>query len=223
MKKKVLWGGVILLLSAFTFSAGVLAAPKLSLYFNNKQQKTEIKMINNKPYVGLSDVTALFGGKVAYDKKTNSYRVTSKDYKAPTSTTTKSFAVKAVGTSGPMKLAISKVTLAPSYKYDSYMPTIKAVVLEVTVSNLSKNKVSWYPDQGTFAFNTGEQVDDAILYGNKSVGGDFLGGTTKKGQIVLKVGSNLDLLKSFQVSINGAHDENFEPVGNDIMMNVKFR
>jgi hypothetical protein len=38
MKKKVGFVGIIIFTMLFSFSLGVIAAPKLTLFFNNKQQ-----------------------------------------------------------------------------------------------------------------------------------------------------------------------------------------
>jgi hypothetical protein len=179
-------------------------------------------MINKKPYVPLKDIVTLFGGKVTYDKKRNSYKVTSKSYKPPTNSRAKSYKVNVTGTSGPMKITINKVTVDPAYKYDPYLPAIKAIALDVVVKNTSSSKVSWYPTQGIFALNTGEQIEDAILY-SQNVDGDFLGNTIKKGKIVLKVNSNLDRVNLIKCNIDGAFDESYEQIGDDLSLKIKFR
>jgi hypothetical protein len=71
---------------------GVMAAPKLSFYFNGSAKSMDVRIINNKAYVPLNDLTALFEGKVIYDKSKNKYSVISKDYK-PNTSNNKSFNV----------------------------------------------------------------------------------------------------------------------------------
>ncbi|OIK08919.1 hypothetical protein [Bacillus sp. MUM 13] len=80
MKKKLI-AGVSALALTFSFGLGVMASPKLSFYFNGKAKNMDVKIINKKAYVALNDLTALFGGKVSYDKAKNKYSITSKDYK----------------------------------------------------------------------------------------------------------------------------------------------
>ncbi|MBA2877198.1 hypothetical protein HNR63_000225 [Anoxybacillus kamchatkensis] len=222
MKKKLWMFSFVFLCSIALFSAGVIAAPKVTLFFNNKAYKTDVRIINGKPYVPLADVVALFGGKMTYEKKSNSYKVTSKDYKPVSTSAVQSFNVNVTGSSGPMKIKIHKVTLYPSYKYDPYLPPIRAIVLDVTVENTSSNKVSWYPVQGTFALNTGEQIEDAILY-SENVEGDFLGRTVKKGKIVLKVKSDLNAVRSMQYYIHGAVGDSFETIGEDVLLTIKWK
>jgi hypothetical protein len=81
MKNKSMWAVLITLSLFFTFSLGVMAAPKVSVWFNGNSKKTIVKIINNKAYVPLNDAVSWFGGKLKYDKKSNKYTVTSKDYK----------------------------------------------------------------------------------------------------------------------------------------------
>jgi hypothetical protein len=91
------------------------------------------------------------------------------------------------------------------------------------VSNTSSDKVSWYPTQGIYAFNTGEQIENAIYYSNQ-VDGDFLAGSYKTGKIILNVNnSNLDTIKSIEVNINGPINYNFDRLGDDLAFNFSFR
>lgn len=222
MKKKVIFSGIISLSLLFSFCLGAFAAPKLSVWFNGKVQKTDVKMISNKPYVPLSEAATWFGGKVTFDKKANTYKVTSKDYDP---NPPKSYNVNVTNTSGPMKITISKVTLNPAYKVDAYTPAFKAVILETKVQNTFGGKVSWHPAQGIFAFNTGEQVEgiETLMYSDK-IGGDFLPNTTKTGKLVLKVStSKLDEIKSIQANIQGPFDDELTSLGEELLFDVKFR
>jgi hypothetical protein len=222
MKKKLAFASFIALLLTLTFSLGVLAAPSVSVWFNNKAQKVDVRTINNKVYVPLTDVVSWFGGKVSYDKNANTYKVTSKDYK-PAPSTLKSYSVNTVVTSGPMKMTISEVTVDPAYKYNQYLPAIKAVVLDVKVQNTSSNRVKWYPSMGTYALNTGEQLQDALLY-SSDVEGEFLGNTVKTGKIVLNPKtSSLDAVNSIHMVIDGALDNQFSFIGKEVDTTLKFR
>lgn len=220
MKKKVWLSGLIALSLLFSFGLGAIAAPKLSVWFNNKAQKTDIRIINKKPYVPLSDIATLFGGKVTFDKKANAYKVTSKDFNP---TPAKSYNVNVTAESTPMKMTISKVTVDPAFKKDKYSDAIKAVILDVKVQNTSTGKVNWHPTQGIYALNNGEQIEDAIIYSDQ-VDGEFLGNTIKSGRIVLKVNTTkLDEIKSMQISINGAFDDELNRLGEDVLFDLKFR
>jgi hypothetical protein len=218
LKKKSLFAGFMALSLVFTFSLGVLAAPNVSVWFNGKSKKVSVKTINNQAYVPLKDVVSWFEGKVSFDKTKNKYTVTSKGYTVPSKL--KSYNVNVTKTSGPMKLSISKVTVNPAYKEDSYSTPIKAIILDAKVQNTSTKKMEWYPSGGIYAFNTGEQIEDALDY---PVDGDFLGNTIKTGKIVLEVkNSNLDSIKSLQISIDGAEDSDYNDY-QDLLFTLKFR
>jgi hypothetical protein len=220
MKKKVRLSSLIALSLFFTFSLGVFAAPKLSLWFNNKAQKTDVRLINNKPYVPLADVAKLFGGKVEFDKKANAYKVTSKDYKPPT--TLKSFPVNISKTTGPMKLTISKVTVDPAYKLTGFKTPVKALILDVKIQNTSKDKVTWHATGGLASVNTGEQIQYKI--GLNDIDGSFLGNVTKSGKYLLKIdNSNLDLINSIQFNIDAPFSSDYEQIGEELLFDVKFR
>jgi lipopolysaccharide export system protein LptA len=222
MKKKVWLSSLIALLLFFAFSFGVFAAPKLTMWYNNKAQKTDVRLINNKPYVPLNDVATLFGGKVTYDKKTNTYKVTSKDFN-PNPVTTKSYKVNVTKTSGPTKFTISNVTVNPKYK-SKLGETYAAVILDVKVQNTSADKVSWHPTQGTYALNTGEQVDQVqTLFNSDDVSGDFLKGAIKTGKIVLKVTRTIDKVNSININITGPFNDDLDRLGEDLLFDVKFR
>jgi hypothetical protein len=226
MKKKVWLSSLMAVLMLFSFSVGVFAAPKLTVWFNNKAQKVDVKVINNKPYVPLNDAAKWFGGKVAYDKKTNTYKVTSKDYKTPTTTTSKSYSVNITQTAGPMKITISKVTVEPKFTNKLTDP-YPALILDVKVENTSKDKVTWLPTNAEFAFNTGEQVsgNDQILttFNSDDVGGEFLKGVIKTGKIVLKVNRSIDLINTIQIDIEGPFNDDLDRLGEDLSFDVKFR
>jgi hypothetical protein len=225
MKKKVWLSSLMAVLMLFSFSVGVFAAPKLTVWFNNKAQKVDVKVINNKPYVPLNDAAKWFGGKVTYDKKTNTYKVTSKDFN-PNPVTTKSYNVNVTKTSGPMKFTISKVTIEPKFT-NEMTDTYPALILDVKVENTSKDKVTWLPTNGEFAFNTGEQVsgNDQILtvFNSDDVGGEFLKGVTKTGKIVLKVNRSIDLINTIQIHIEGPFNDDLDRLGEDLSFDVKFR
>jgi hypothetical protein len=223
LKKKVWLSSLIALSLFFAFSLGVFAAPKVSLWFNNKAQKTDVRMISNKPYVPLSEVAAWFGGKVIFDKKANAYKVTSKDFDP---NPPKSFTVNVVQTSGPIKLTISKVTLNPAYKKESYTEALKSVVLDVKIENTSAQKIDFTPTQSLAVFNTGEQVErlETFMHSDNSLSGDYLGKAIKSGKIVLKVkSSKLEAINSIQLNMDAPYDENFDDLGEELLFDVKFR
>lgn len=226
MKRKTLFSSLVALAIFFSFGLGVFAAPKLTVWFNNKSQKTDIRMINNKPYLPLYDVVSWFGGKVSYDSKTNIYKVTSKDFNPnPAPNPVKSYSLNVTQTSGPIQLKMTKVTLNPAYKKDQYSNAVNALIFDVQISNTSNSKVSFYPAQGIYALNTGEQIDNTDpLINSDNISGDFLGGATKSGKLVIPIKGKLDQLNSVHFNISGPIDFNsFNQIGDDLDFTVQFK
>ncbi|TDK64148.1 hypothetical protein E2K98_04605 [Bacillus salipaludis] len=207
---------------SLSFTLGAMAATKVSLFYNGKQKSTSIKVINNNAYVPLKDAVSWFNGKVTYDKKNNKYTVTSKDYKPATPTSKKSYTVNLNKTSGAMKLHISKVTIDSKYKEDEYSTPIKAIILDVKVTNTSTKKLRWHLDNGLYALNTGEQIDSAY---SSDVDDNFLlGGVTKSGKVVLEVkSSNLDSINSIKFDLDSAYDADYNDIGTEQTFDLKFR
>lgn len=225
MKKKITVFSIVLAV-LLSFSAGVYAAPKISLYFDGKKRNANvIKMINKQPYIKLNDAVKMFGGTVSYDKKNNKYTIKSKNYKTPNTTkpiTTNVFPVSVNKTSGPINFKISKVTLDEKFKFMEYSDPIKAIVFDVTITNNSNNIVGWYPNMGVSVLNTGEQLDISPIYSD-DIGGDFLPNGTKKGRMVIELNRSFTNINSVKIQIDGPHNKNFETIGEDLLFDVTFR
>jgi len=73
-KSTILFSVLVLLL---TFSMGAYAATKYNFTFDGKKQSVDVQIINKKAYVPLDAIAGLYGGKVTYDSKSNTYAVTS--------------------------------------------------------------------------------------------------------------------------------------------------
>ncbi|UZJ79644.1 hypothetical protein [Fictibacillus sp. KU28468] len=218
MNKKLKISLAVVFVALLSFSTGAYAATKYYLNFNDRTTKTDVRMINKKAYVPLNDISKLFGGKVSYNSKKHTYYVKAKDYH-PANSQVKTFNVKATGTSGPMKITISKVTLHPSFKKDSYSSPVRAVVMDVAVENTSKQTVEWYPAQGALNLNTKEQVEfshpDSDL-----VEGTFNGQVIKKGKVIYEVKSSLSSIKNLKWSISQPFDNDLNGLGPDIVVPI---
>jgi hypothetical protein len=219
MKKKVLLTTVGSCVIAASFAGGVYAASAIKLIVNGVQTKAEAKIINNSTYVPLRAAAEMLGAEVKWDGKTNTVTVNGKDYDP---TPGKAYTVNVLGTSGPMKITISKVTLDNSYNYNDHSDPIKAVVLDVAVENTSTETINWHPDQGTLVLNTKEQIENPILYSD-NVGGEFHGKVIKKGKIAFKTTSTFDAILDMNFVIDAAFDSSYDPVGEDVSLDIKIK
>lgn len=219
MKKKILLSTVGAGVIAASFAGGVYASSAIKLIVNGVQSNAEAKIINSSTYVPLRAAAEMLGAEVNWDSKTRTVTVNGKDYDP---TPGKAYSVNVSGTSGPMKINITKVTLDNSYNYDDYSKPIKAVVLEVSVENTSSDTINWYPDQGTLVLNTKEQIEDPILYSD-DLGGEFHGKVIKKGKIAFKTASSFDAISSMNFIINGAYNADYDNVGEDLSLPIKLK
>lgn len=217
MKRKLIAGIGAITLAASIFTAGVYAASDIRLFINGKQVNADIQIVDGSSYVPLKVVSEALGADVKWDGSARTININakmSKDAVAPTSPA-KSYAVNVNVESGPMKLAVSKVTLDPMFKKDEYSKVINAVIIDVTVENTSTDTVKWYPDQATIVLNTKEQIDSIGALNSDRVGGDFIGKVVKKGKLVYEVSSNLNEITSITYKVNGAFNDKLDRLGDN--------
>jgi Copper amine oxidase N-terminal domain len=219
MKKKILLSTVGAAVITASFAGGIYAASALKLVVNGVQSKETPKVINNRTYVPLRAAAEMLGAEVNWDAKTNTVTVNGEDYDP---TPGKAYTLNISGTSGPMKITISKVTLDTSYNYDEYSNPIKAVVLDVAVENTSSGTVNWHPNQGTLVLNTKEQIENPIFYSDQ-VGGEFHGKVIKKGKIAFKTTSSFDSISTLKFVIDGPFDSNFDRIGEDLTLDINLK
>ncbi|MBH0166248.1 copper amine oxidase N-terminal domain-containing protein [Fictibacillus sp. 7GRE50] len=219
MKKKILLSTVGTAVIAASFAGGVYAASALKLIVNGVQSNAEAKIISNRTYVPLRAAAEMLGAEVNWDSKTNTVTVNGKDYDP---TPGKAYTVNISGTSGPMEITISKVTLDNSYNYNDYSEPIRAVVLDVVIENTSSESISWHPDQGTLVLNTKEQIENPILYSD-DLGGEFHGKVIKKGKIAFKTASSFDSVSTLKFVIDGSFDSNLDRVGEDLSLDINLK
>lgn len=77
MKKKAV---VLTLIIGMILGGAVAtyAAPKLSLYLDDKKQSVAVKKVGNQNYIALKDVPKLYGGSYSYDSKTGKNKLKTK-------------------------------------------------------------------------------------------------------------------------------------------------
>jgi hypothetical protein len=219
MKKKLLLSTVGASVIAASFAGGIYASSAIKLVVNGVTSNAEAKIINNSTYVPLRAAAEMLGANVSWNSTTKTVTVNSKEYDP---TPGKAYTVSVAGTSGPMKITISKVTLDKSYNYNDYADPIKAVVLDVAIENTSNETINWHPDQGTLVLNTKEQIENPILYSD-DLGGQFHGQVIKKGKIAFKTTSTFDLVSDLKLVILGAFDSNYDRVGEDLTIDINLK
>ncbi len=121
-KSTILFSVLVLLL---TFSMGAYAATKYNFTFDGKKQSVDVQIINKKAYVPLDAIAGLYGGKVTYDSKSNTYAVTSN---ATESTTTQS----------DLSKTIDNLTV----KIDKVVQDSDSLKIYVTYVNNTNDKIS---------------------------------------------------------------------------------
>lgn len=131
-----------------------------------------------------------------------------------------------VETSGPMELTISGIQLATLELSEEYMEFFEdeeytLVGVEMKAENTSEDDISFYPDQAVLTTDVGDQVDAEMLLSD-DVGGDFFGPTNKKGAIYFLFHTDPSEINSVKLIIDGAHDDDFERVGDDLKIDLEF-
>ncbi|WP_286926643.1 MULTISPECIES: hypothetical protein [Lysinibacillus] len=125
MKKSTILFSILVLL--LTFSMGAYAATKYNFTFDGKKQSVDVQIINKKAYVPLDAIVGLYGDKVTYDSKSNTYAVTS-NATGSTTTTTQS----------ELSQTIKNVTV----KIDKVVQDSDSLKIYVTYVNNSNDKIS---------------------------------------------------------------------------------
>lgn len=98
--------------------------------------------------------------------------------------------------------------------------TVTLITIDATVENTTDSNVSFYPDQATLVTDTNQEVKaDYSL--SDAVGGDFIGAVKKEGiiQWVLKHDENI---KKVTLKIDGAVDEKFNGLSEDLKVEIPF-
>lgn len=132
-----------------------------------------------------------------------------------------------VFSSGPIEITISAIQLLEIEPKEEFIDIfdgkekVTAVTVEMKVENTSEEDISIYPDQATLTTDAGDQVD-ADMFFSDSVGGEFFGPTNKEGNVVFLLDTDPSEINSINVIVNGAHDANFDRVGDDLRMELSF-
>jgi hypothetical protein len=215
VKRKVYIALSVVLVIALSFTVGAYAAIKTNLVVNGKVADADVQIIKGSSYVPLKAVAQLLGADVKYDGATKTVIITGKDYDpdADKKPPILSYDVDVNVTSGPMTMAITKVTLDPAFKEYEWSEPKKVIMLEAEVENTSADTVNWYVTQGTIVLNTKEQVDMSFL--SDRIGGEFIGKVVKKGRIIYEIKSDFDAITSVNFKVSGPSNDSYDRVGED--------
>jgi hypothetical protein len=195
----------LIVITAIASATVASAATKLTLIVNGQVSKSETKIIGGVTYVPLRAVAELLEAKVDYDAATKTITITGKEAQSVKSVTNaKSFDVDVTIESGPMVMKISKVTLNPAYKYDTFYSPVNAVVIEMTVENTSNKSIIWYPG-GEIVTNTKEQIRG---YTYDSISGEYKGKVIKKGSYFYEVKGDVTAIRSLNLFVDAAYESN---------------
>lgn len=125
--------------------------------------------------------------------------------------------------SGPINLNVNAIQLSELEVSDDYKEMfdnkdkVTVIALKMKVENSSDDTISIYPDQATITTDAGDQVD-ADVFLSESIGGDFIGKVKKEGDVIFVVNSPANDIGQVNLIVDGAHDENYDKIGEQIKM-----
>ncbi|MGL4521939.1 MAG: hypothetical protein ACRCWQ_05275 [Bacilli bacterium] len=160
MKKKIIVSALSLFL-VFTVSVG--AATAYNVLFKGKSISSSLSYIfdrDSAPFLTPKQAASVYGLKYSYDKKTNTYSLSTADYKAK-----KTVVSNETINHGPITFTVNKLVLDYGYAKDEYETPEKSIYIEATVQNTSAKTVRWDLDSMVFALSNHEMVADS----NKSM------------------------------------------------------
>ncbi|MFA1819593.1 hypothetical protein ACDX78_05220 [Virgibacillus oceani] len=129
--------------------------------------------------------------------------------------------------SGPMELTIHSIQSGNLVVSDEFKDMfddkdeVTMISVDMKAENTSEDTLSWYPDQAVLTTNAGDQVD-ADLFFSDSVGGEFYGPTNQEGNVLFMLDTPAEEIEKVKLIINGAHDEDFETIGDDLEIELSF-
>lgn len=135
------------------------------------------------------------------------------------------------GESGPIKYNIKAIQVSKLTATTDDMAStldvekdkeVALVAMDIEVENTSEKTISFYPDQSEITTNTKEQVSSEVFLSD-SVGGDYIGKVKKSGTVffILK-NSSADDIDTITYHVDAPCDENFESVGDQVSVELKF-
>lgn len=134
--------------------------------------------------------------------------------------------INLIKNSGPFNIKITDVQVLDFILSDEYKEEFEnkdkltVVTMTMEVENKSTDK-NWIDPLGIIVTNTKEQTE-AYYELSDNIGGDYISNNIKKGTILFMLNSESKDIKKIIYSIEGAKDENFNSIGEDIEFEIKF-
>lgn len=134
--------------------------------------------------------------------------------------------IELIKESGPFTIKITDVQVLDFILFAEYKEsfsnkdklTIITITLEVENSSTENN---WINPLGTIVTNTKEEAEvDYML--SDSLGGEYTGNNVEKGTILFMLDSVSEDIKKITYFVEGAKDENFDLIGEDIEFEIEF-
>lgn len=131
--------------------------------------------------------------------------------------------------SGPFELTINyiaSIKLDPTEAITAFVEPnkdgiINLIAVHLTAENTSDDTLSFYPDQSTMVTNK-KQLEADFLF-SASIGGDFYGNVEKEGLVYFIYEEDLRDVDKMRLFVKGAVDNDFNKVGEDIELELKFK
>ena len=99
--------------------------------------------------------------------------------------------------------------------------SLSACKANTATENTSDDTLSFYPDQSTMVTNK-KQLEADFLF-SASIGGDFYGNVEKEGLVYFIYEEDLRDVDKMRLFVKGAVDNDFNKVGEDIELELKFK
>lgn len=135
------------------------------------------------------------------------------------------------GETGPFKYSINAIQVSKLTATNDEMAELLSiekdkevalVVMDVSVENTTEDTNSIYFDQATLTTNTKEQVTADFMLSDY-IEGEYLGAVIHEGSIYFILpNTNADDLTTITLHVDAPHDENFEPIGDDVKVELSF-
>ena len=207
------------------------AAPKLSLYLDDKKQSVAVKKVGNQNYIALKDVSKLYGGSYSYDSKTGKNKLKTKSYLSGD----KKYTVNKTFKGDNFQVKVNNISALKNFKGRTSDVGKKAILLDVTFKNTSNQYINYsdstsderYRNYLAFVFNTNEKA--FVNYNDSTYDSHNLApNESRKATLVVYVEGNINKLNSFYSYIQfsvGAKFKNdtFFSRSEDVKLDVKFR
>lgn len=127
--------------------------------------------------------------------------------------------------SGDMELNITKIEIGKLEVGNEHVEEygkerVPLIMIDVEVENTGKDKINYYPNQSVISTGGKERKENVDLNLTEDVGGKFKQDENKKGKVYFVIQEEKDDLEKVTIYIDGATDEEFKRVGDDLEIQI---